>query len=210
MEPEVQDEFDAFSIYEILRRDIVPLYYDQDSTGIPKRWIERVRRSLTTIGPVYNTSRMVEDYATMFYRKAAEKGRMFSENNWAKSKELAIWKDKVRKAWPQVRANAVTWNGPARTTVSVGDMVPVSAKVFLGSLQPHEVAVEAYLEVADVGGNSKVLALEPTGNPVDGWHNYAGRISVEDSGNYHFNVRVRPSHPSLTQAHELRLITWAE
>ena len=210
LEPEVQDEFDAFSIYEILRRDIVPLYYDQDSAGIPKRWIERVRRSLATIGPVYNTSRMVEDYATMFYRKAAEKGRMFSENNWAKSRELAVWKDKVRKVWAQVRSHAVTWNGPAQTTVSVGDMVPVSAKVFLGSLQPHEVAVEAYLEVADVGGNSKVLLLEPKGNPVDGWHDYAGRISVEDSGNYHFNVRVRPSHPSLTQAHELRLITWAK
>ena len=89
-------------------------------------------------------------------------------------------------------------------------MVPVSAKVFLGPLQPNEVAVEAYLEVADVGGQSKVVALEPTGNPVDGWHGYGGRISVEDSGNYHFNVRVRPSHPSLTQAHELRLITWAE
>ena len=210
LEPEVQDEFDAFSIYEILRREIVPLYYDHDSAGIPKRWIERVRRSLSTIGPVYNTSRMVEDYATMFYRKAAEKGRMFSENNWSKSRDLAVWKDKIRAVWPQIRANAVTWNGPARTTVSVGDMVPVSAKVFLGPLQPNEVAVEAYLEVADVGGQSKVVALEPTGNPVDGWHGYGGRISVEDSGNYHFNVRVRPSHPSLTQAHELRLITWAE
>ena len=210
LEPEVQDEFDAFSIYEILRREIVPLYYDQDSAGIPKRWIDRVRRSLSTIGPVYNTSRMVEDYASMFYRKAAEKGRMFSENNWAKSRELAVWKDKIRKVWPQIRANAVTWNGPIRTTVSVGDMVPVSAKVFLGSLQPNEVAVEAYLEVADVGGQSKVVAMEPIGNPTDGWHSYGGGVSVEDSGNYHFNVRVRPSHPSLTQAHELRLITWAD
>ena len=210
LEPEVQDEFDAFSIYEILRRDIVALYYDQDSAGIPKRWIDRVRRSLATIGPVYNTSRMVEDYATMFYRKAAEKGRMFSENSWAKSKELAVWKDKIRKAWAQVRANAVTWNGPVRTTVSVGDMVPVSAKVFLGSLQINEVAVEAYLDAADAGGKSKVVSLEATGTAIDGWHNFAGRVSVEDSGNYNFNVRVRPSHPSLTQAHELRLITWAE
>jgi len=210
LEPEVQDEFDAFSIYEILRRDIVSLYYEQDSAGVPKRWIDRVRRSLVTIGPVYNTSRMVQDYGTMFYGKAAEKGRMFAENNWSKSRELAVWKDKIRKSWSQVRANAVTWNGPARTTVSVGDIIPVSAKVCLGSLQTNEVSVEAYLEAVDAGANSKVVSLEPTGSAVDGWLSYAGRVPVDDSGNFHFNVRVRPSHPSLTQAHELRLITWAE
>lgn len=209
LEPEVQDEFDAFSIYEILRREIVPLYYDQDAEGVPKRWIERVRRSLMTIGPVYNTSRMVADYAGVFYRKAADKGRMFSENKWAKSKELAIWKEKVRQGWPAIRANAVTWNGPVRTTVSVGDTVPVTTNVFLGALQNTEVAVEAYLKAIEPGGISKVVALEPKGGLVDGWQSYAGRVPVEDSGNFNFNVRVRPSHPSLTQAHELRLITWA-
>ena len=135
---------------------------------------------------------------------------MFAENNWSKSRELAVWKDKIRKSWSQVRANAVTWNGSARTTVSVGDMIPVSAKVCLGSLQTSEVSVEAYLEPVDPSGNSKVLPLEPTGSAVDGWLSYAGRVPVDDSGNFHFNVRVRPSHPSLTQAHELRLITWAE
>jgi starch phosphorylase len=197
-------------MYEILKHEIVPLYYDQDGEGVPKRWIDRVRRSLVTIGPVYNTSRMVADYAGDFYRRAAEKGRMFAENRWEKSRELAVWKDKVRKAWPQVRANAVTWNGPARTTVSVGDTVPVSVNVFLGSLQGGEVAVEAYLKALEPDGISKVVRLEPEGEMRDGWQGYGGRVPVEDSGNFNFNVRVRPSHPSLTQAHELRLITWAE
>ena len=210
LEPEVQDEFDSFSMYEILKHEIVPLYYDQDGEGVPKRWIDRVRRSLITIGPVYNTSRMVADYATDFYRRAAEKGRMFADSGWSKSRELALWKDKVRIAWPKVRANGVTWNGSTRTTVNVGDTVPVSAQIFLGDLKSEEVAVEAYLKAIEPGGVSKVVRLEPEGGTKDGWQKYVGRVSVEDSGNFEFNVRVRPSHPSLTQAHELRLITWAE
>jgi len=210
LEPDVQDEFDSFSMYEILKHEIVPLYYDQDAEGVPKRWIERVRRSLITIGPVYNTSRMVADYATDFYRRAAEKGRMFAESGWSKSRELAVWKDKVRIAWPKVRANGVTWNAPMRTTVNVGDTVPVSAQIFLGDLRNEEVAVEAYLKAIEPGGASKVVRLEAEGASKDGWQGYVGRVSVEDSGNFKFNVRVRPSHPSLTQAHELRLITWAE
>jgi starch phosphorylase len=210
LEPEVQDEFDSFSMYEILKHEIAPLYYDQDAEGVPKRWIDRVRRSLITIGPVYNTSRMVADYATDFYRRAAEKGRMFAEGGWSKSRELAVWKDRVRIAWPKVRANGVTWNGPKRTTVNVGDTVPVSAQIFLGDLKSEEVAVESYLKAIEPGGVSKVVRLEPEGSTKDGWQKYVGRVSVEDSGNFKFNVRVRPSHPSLTQAHELRLITWAE
>ena len=210
LEPEVQDEFDSFSMYEILKHEIVPLYYDQDGEGVPKRWIDRVRRSLITIGPVYNTSRMVADYATEFYRRAAEKGRMFADSGWSKSRELALWKDRVRIAWPKVLANGVTWNGSTRTTVNVGDTVPVSAQIFLGDLKSEEVAVEAYLKAIEPGGVSKVVRLEPEGGTKDGWQKYVGRVSVEDSGNFEFNVRVRPSHPSLTQAHELRLITWAE
>jgi starch phosphorylase len=121
-----------------------------------------------------------------------------------------VWKDKVRIAWPKVRANGVTWNGPTRTTVNVGDTVPVSAQIFLGDLKSEEVAVEAYLKAIEPGGVSKVVRLEPEGGIKDGWQKYVGRVSVDDSGNFKFNVRVRPSHPSLTQAHELRLITWAE
>lgn len=209
LEPEVQDEFDSFSMYEILKHEIVPLYYDQDGAGVPKRWIERVRRSLITIGPVYNTSRMVADYAGDFYRRAAEKGRMLAEGGWAKSRELAVWKDKLRQAWVQVRANGVQWNGATRATVNVGEAVPVTAQVFLGALEKSEVAVEAYLKSGEAGGASKVVRMEPEGVARDGWQGYAGRVLVEDSGNFKFNVRVRPAHPSITQAHELRLITWA-
>ena len=209
LEPEVQDEFDAFSIYEILQHEVVPMYYERGADGVPKRWIERVRRSLMTIGPVYNTQRMVAEYAENFYKKAAEKGRMFAENKFAKSRDLAVWKDKVRTSWPEVKANAVTWAGGNGTTVSVGDQVAVSAQVHLGSLKNEEVAVEAYVKAVDPNGPSLATRLEPTGEVSQGWAKYAGRVQVQDSGNFQFNVRVRPSNPSLSQAHELRLIAWA-
>lgn len=209
LEPEVQDEFDAFSIYEILQHEIVPLYYDRDGDGVPKRWIDRVRRSLMTIGPVYNTQRMVAEYAENFYKRAAEKGRMFAENKFAKSREVAVWKDKMRNSWSEVKANGVTWGGGHETTVSVGDTVSVSAHVHLGSLKNEEVAVEAYVKAVDANGPSLAIRLEPTGEVSQGWAKYAGRVVVQDSGNFQFNVRVRPSNPSLSQAHELRLITWA-
>jgi hypothetical protein len=38
---------------------------------------------------------------------------------------------------------------------------------------------------------------------------YTGEIRANESGAYGLNVRVIPVNPMLTQAHELRLITWA-
>ena len=44
----------------------------------------------------------------------------------------------------------------------------------------------------------------------NGSHLYTGEVPATDSGSYGLNVRVIPTHPNLTQDHELRLITWAK
>jgi hypothetical protein len=38
---------------------------------------------------------------------------------------------------------------------------------------------------------------------------YRGTVAAVESGSYGLSVRVIPTHPNLTQAHELRLISWA-
>ena len=42
--------------------------YDRDEQGIPRRWLERVRASLKTIGPRFSATRMVEEYGREIYR----------------------------------------------------------------------------------------------------------------------------------------------
>ena len=45
--------------------------------------------------------------------------------------------------------------------------------------------------------------------PEPGCYRYRGAIPSTESGAYGFSVRVVPTHPLLTQEHELRLIAWA-
>lgn len=61
------DERDAQALYSTLEREIIPLYYERDEQGLPTGWIARVRESLKSLGPVFNTSRMVAEYATEIY-----------------------------------------------------------------------------------------------------------------------------------------------
>jgi starch phosphorylase len=64
---EQQDEHDARLLYEILEKQVIPDFYDRDEYGIPRKWLQRVRKSMETLIPQFNTDRMVSDYVTNYY-----------------------------------------------------------------------------------------------------------------------------------------------
>ncbi len=64
---ELQDGIDAERLYEVLVSSIIPEYYDRNELGIPKKWIQRIRRSMETLIPQFNTDRMVSEYVTRYY-----------------------------------------------------------------------------------------------------------------------------------------------
>jgi starch phosphorylase len=68
---EEQDRRDSSSLYETLENQIVPLYYDRDDLGVPHGWVERMKRTIRTLGWRFNTDRMVIDYTRECYMPAA-------------------------------------------------------------------------------------------------------------------------------------------
>ncbi len=66
--PGSQDERDAGILFDLLEKDVVPLFYDRDENGIPRGWIHRVKRSLRTVAPRFSAARMLEDYLETGYR----------------------------------------------------------------------------------------------------------------------------------------------
>jgi starch phosphorylase len=70
-DPEIQYQRDAEFLYELLEKEVIPLYYERDKSGIPNRWIERVKDSMQTLGWRFNADRMVKDYAMRLYLPSA-------------------------------------------------------------------------------------------------------------------------------------------
>ena len=67
----VQDQNDANSLYSTLEEQILPTYYERDPQGLPKRWIEMMKRSIATIGGRFSASRMVREYTDRAYMPLA-------------------------------------------------------------------------------------------------------------------------------------------
>jgi starch phosphorylase len=63
-----QDERDAGAFHHLLDDQVLPAFYDRDESGLPARWIELMRASLRTLGPVFCASRMLAQYVEGPYR----------------------------------------------------------------------------------------------------------------------------------------------
>jgi starch phosphorylase len=66
-----QDWADAMDLYRLLEEEIIPSYYDRDSNGLPRRWLETVRRSMATTLWRFSTTRMLHEYTERLYLPAA-------------------------------------------------------------------------------------------------------------------------------------------
>jgi len=64
---EEQDLVESEALYEILEQEVVPMFYDRGSDGLPREWISRMKSAIRTICPVFNTYRMVQEYTDRFY-----------------------------------------------------------------------------------------------------------------------------------------------
>ena len=64
---EEQDRRDSANLFRVLTEEVIPCYFERDADGIPRRWIQMIRRALVTLVPQYNTWRMVQEYTQKYY-----------------------------------------------------------------------------------------------------------------------------------------------
>ena len=64
---EEQDRIDSANVFKVLNEQVIPLFYQRDTTGLPREWIARIRHAMVTLMPVFNTHRMVKEYTTKYY-----------------------------------------------------------------------------------------------------------------------------------------------
>src|SRR5207302_9550477 len=77
-----RDRVEAESLFNLLERQIVPLFYDRFEGPVPRRWVRRVKRSLRTLGPRGVASRMVRDYVEQVYEAIAGRADLMLGGNF--------------------------------------------------------------------------------------------------------------------------------
>ncbi len=208
-DPEVQDAIEAETIYDILEKEIIPLYYQRGADGLPRKWIEKMKASMATLCARFNTNRMVHEYTERFYLPALRRQRMLKNNNFQTVKELMQWFEKIKENWHQVRVKNCDSlvSGP----IPVGTDLQVEAVIHLGNLSPKDVSVKLVNTPAD--GDKQPIVKEKvemkwSEDLGDGDHRYIGKWQVKNTGRFGYTVLIVPYHRDAVLPNELPLICW--
>ena len=62
-----RDAADANALYDILEREVVPLYYSASLDGIPHGWVKMMKESIKSNAPRFSARRMVKEYVVKYY-----------------------------------------------------------------------------------------------------------------------------------------------
>jgi glycogen phosphorylase len=206
---ERRDELEASALFDLLERQVVPLFYETYGGPVPRRWLKRVRKSLTSLGPRVTASRMVADYVERLYEPTAARTDTLAADGLARARALAAWKQRVAEAWHGVHVDRVDGDMAA---VELGASRDVEAVVSLGSLSADDVDVQ--LVHGPVGQGDELtertcVSMRPGGPADDDHARYVGSLECSRAGRYGLTVRIVPRHADLVDNSELGLAAWA-
>ncbi|CAG0938477.1 glycogen phosphorylase [Gammaproteobacteria bacterium] len=224
-----RDRQDARTLYEILQDDVIPLYYQRDERlGYAPGWVQVCKRSMASILPRFNSSRLLHDYACTFYAPAAAHGRAIAANDSAAARELAQWKTRVAAAWDGVSLRLAR---PLPERVSFEDSTMLEVAVQLNGLSPGDVRVECVLHrelcsdltvpekrysahgratdgVRHIGEETVFVAPFTATAEGNGEVVYRLELKPPWCGAQRLEIRAMPRHDSLLNPCETGLMRW--
>jgi starch phosphorylase len=206
-----QDRVEANAIYDLLEKEIVPLFYERGRDGLPRGWIAKMKAAMRDHAGVFNTNRMVREYFERSYLPSAERSQRLTDGDFARAKALATWKADLHNQWTKVRLERVWSDGPDIQELKVGDQLQVQALVHLGTLNPTDVAVELYQGQLDADGlivEGKAISMLIAQSKGKGKYVFAGAIPCQTSGRHGYALRILPQNDDLGNPFEMGLVLW--
>jgi starch phosphorylase len=205
-----QDEVEANALYDLMEKEVVPLFYNRDADGIPRGWTEKMKDSIRLNCPFFNTARMVKDYARRAYFPVSDRFYTMTSDNCAPAKELSHWKKHVLAKWHDIKIEAVDISQDKE--VKVNESIGVKSRINLKGLTPADVQVELYQGSVDANGNiigGVPVVMEYLGEDSHNASLYTADITYTSSGLQGLSLRVLPKHDNLSSPYEAGVILWA-
>jgi glycogen phosphorylase len=204
-----QDQVEAEALYELLERQIAPMFYERRADGMPPKWIRLMKTSIAKLCPEFNMHRMVKQYAEAYYLVTHGRYMTLNAEESARTRRLSDWLTRVEAAWSGLRVDSVK---NEISEILLGDQIQVNARVGLNHLTPDDVAVQVVAGSIDAGGeitNPVKIPMQPVGKNGSGDDLFQAIIKPSTKTGLHgYSIRVLPRHPDLISSILPGLITW--
>jgi starch phosphorylase len=207
IDPHRRDAEEARTLYELLLDRVIPLYYRRAEGGYSEPWIRMAKRSMASLLPRYDASRMLGEYVSKYYLPASRQGHRYASDNFDAARKLAAWKARVRAAWPGVALRRLD---PPKAHIQFGDTLRVEVAAKLNGLEASDVCVELLLarglrESPPVRHSHE---LAPGEKLSAGEQKFTLDLKPGMSGRLDYRIRIVPRNELLTHPLEPGLCSW--
>ena len=208
---EIQDNEDSESIYNILENKIIPAYYEKDSNGISKKWVELMKNSIMSTGGNYSTSRMLVDYTNELYMPLADLYNKYYTDLTTVG-EFNEWKRETYRNWNNIIIKEQ--DNLNNVSVDAGNSIKVACEVTLPNIDVENIDVQVYYGQIKDNGMVEKIAVIPMemidSSEEERKYYYEAQIDLTTGGNYGYTFRVMPKHHMLLDPENLNLVKWIE
>ena len=209
-DPAYRDREEASDLYDLLERQVIPLYFDRGGHSHPPRWVAMAKESMISILPRFNAERQVLDYVEKLYAPARNhRRRLDAAADGAAT--LAAWKRRVREQWSGVGFVPAPAEPASGRTLAFGESLEVQVTLRLNGLRTQDVVVECLLGELQEDGRLAVqerLELAPVGSQPGGEVTYRLALRPRRTGLQHYRIRAYPYHELLAHRFELGCMRW--
>ena len=203
-----QDQLDAATIYTMLEREIIPLYYAKNSKGYSPEWIQYIKNSVTKITPRFTMKRMIDDYFDKFYNKLAKRHKLLMGDNYKVAKEIAAWKENMVAHWDEIEV--VSKDSPDLSNLTVGDKFKIAVELDTKGLNDKGLGVELVAVRTSTHNNDKLYEVEPLKMvKAEGSHLFFENIyQLDYAGGMKFCLRMYPQNELLPHRMDFCYVRW--
>ncbi|MDR3131194.1 MAG: alpha-glucan family phosphorylase [Treponema sp.] len=205
----LQDEVESKALYDLLEREIIPLFYQRGRDGLPREWIRRMKRCMRTIGQSMSSHRMLMDYSNLFYFPALKNYHRMTKDDYAEAKSLAAYLNKLKQSWDAIKIVSIESN--AKPVMQRGDSLMVTAYLELGVMSPDELCIELYH--GSVSTQTREIVNARTAemkamSKKENIYRYYVRVECADTGWQGHTVRILPKHTALVHPYRTGFVKW--
>ena len=207
--PKFQDELDAATIYSMLENQIIPLYYDQVN-GVPVKWVDYIKNSISKIAPNFTTKRMITDYLNKFYIPQCKRSAILKADNYKSAKELAAWKAHVSEVWDGIKVVSIDMPDISQHELGIGDDYNITVVLEENGYKAEEIGMEMVFASGQDNNSLKVFHAEPfkiksrDGQLVT----YSVCLHLNYPGVFKFGIRMHPNNELLPNKQDFPLLKW--
>lgn len=205
-----QDQLDAATIYNLLEREIIPLYYNKNEKGYSEGWIKVIKNSIAQIAPHYTMKRQLDDYYDKFYCKEAARFKTLAADNNRLAKDSAQWKEAVAERWDSISVVSSEWNSPSTGAV-MGKEYTLKYVINEQGLD-DAIGLEFVTISPDKNGEDRIFNVIPlTVIGRDGNNfTFEGKLEPNNAGIFKSAVRMYPKCDKLPHRQDFCYIKWLD